>query len=531
MVAGRDNETGDKTMPVVYVLRGLIPAVLAIVTSACAVNPVTGKNEVTFVSEAQETAIGQKNYAPYRQAQGGDYVADPELTPYVQSVGERIVRVSDRKLPYEFSVINDSSPNAWALPGGKISINRGLLVELDNEAELAAVLAHEVVHAAARHSAQSMERGVFVQGALIAAGVALGDSNYGDLGMTGANLGAQLTNQKFGRDDESEADQYGMRYMVRAGYDPAAAVRLQETFVRLAEGKESNWLAGLFASHPPSRARVAANRAEVKRLGNPGGELGEARYQKAIARLKRTKPAYRAYDEARAAFKKGELETALAKVNQAIRIEPKEASFYSLRGEIKVAKGQDKAALKDLDRAVVLNPDYYRPLLVRGMARREVGALKGANLDLERSVALLPTAEGYYGLGRVAQLSGKSDQAVDYFRKAATSQSQAGALAGKQLARLELQDHPSRYLKATLGLTQDGYLVVSVSNKAQVAVKSVRVVVGVPVGGGIREKASFRLNRTLAPGRSASLRTDLGPMDVKTARRYAAIVSDARLVE
>ncbi|MGB5496390.1 MAG: M48 family metalloprotease, partial [Sedimenticolaceae bacterium] len=189
----------------------------------CAVNPVTGKNEITLVSEAQEMAIGQKNYGPYRQAQGGDYILEPALTAYVASVGDRLAKVSDRKLPYEFKVLNDSSPNAWALPGGKISINRGLLVELRSEAELAAVLAHEIVHAAARHSAQSMERGMFLQGALVAAGVALGDSGYGDVGLMGANVGAQLTNQKFSRDDESEADLYGMRYMVRAGYDPSAA--------------------------------------------------------------------------------------------------------------------------------------------------------------------------------------------------------------------------------------------------------------------------------------------------------------------
>jgi predicted Zn-dependent protease len=514
-----------------YIVRGLILTVLVAMVSACAVNPVTGKSEVTLVSEDQERAIGQKNYGPYRQAQGGDYVVEPKLNRYVQSVGKRIAEVSDRRLAYEFSVINDSSPNAWALPGGKISINRGLLVELQNEAELAAVLAHEIVHAAARHSAQSMERGVFLQGALVAAGVALGDSGYRDLGMMGANLGAQLTNQKFGRDDESEADRYGMRYMVRAGYDPAAAVKLQETFVRLAEGRQSNWLAGLFASHPPSRARVAANREQVKKLGNPGGEIGEARYQKAIARLKRSKPAYKAYDEAQAAFKKGDLRTALSKVNRAIRIEPKEATFYSLRGEINVARDRDKQALKDLDRAVVLNPDYYRPLLVRGMARRQVGALKGANRDLERSVALLPTAEGYYGLGRVAQLDGRSDKAVAYYRKAATSQSKAGSLAGKQLARLDLRDNPARYIKASLGLTQDGYLVVRVGSKSQLAVRDVRVVVGVQTAAGLREQASYRLQRKLASGRVVQLKTELGPMNVGTARRYGAVVSQARLAE
>jgi len=513
------------------VMRGLLLIAVAAVAAGCAVNPVTGENEIAFVSESQEMAIGQKNYAPYRQAQGGDYVIEPELTRYVRSVGERLARVADRKLPYEFNVLNDSSPNAWALPGGKISINRGLLVELRSEAELAAVLAHEIVHAAARHSAQSMERSVFLQGALLAAGVALGDSQYRDIGMLGANVGAQLTNQAYSRDDESEADLYGMRYMIRAGYDPAAAVQLQETFVRLAEGKDANWLEGLFASHPPSRERVAANRRLLIELGNPGGEVGEARYQQAIARLKRNRPAYEAYDEAKAAAEKGAWSAALAKVNEAIRIEPDEATFYSLRGEIKAAQKDDKAALRDLDRAVTLNPDYFRPLLVRGLTRRETGDVGGATRDLERSVALLPTAEAYYGLGRVAEQGGRRDQAVAYFRKAAASQSNTGTLAGRQLARLDLEQNPARYVTATLGLSSDGYLVAQVRNKAQVAVRDVRVVVGPRVGDGLREKASYRLSRALQPGQAVQLKTDLGPMDLAAARRYAAAVAHARPVE
>jgi predicted Zn-dependent protease len=512
-------------------LRGLLLAALTLGLGACAVNPVTGKNEIALVSETQEMAIGRQNYAPYRQAQGGDYVADPGLQRYVQSVGDRIARVSDRKLAYEFVVVNDSSPNAWALPGGKIAINRGLLVELQNEAELAAVLAHEIVHAAARHSAQSMERGIFLQGALIAAGVALGDSGYREVGMAGANLGAQLTNQKFSRDDESEADLYGMRYMVRAGYDPAAAVQLQETFVRLAQGGDPGWLDGLFASHPPSRERVAANRALVAQLGNPGGELGEAAYRKAIARLERSKPAYAAYDAALAAWKKGDAAAALAKVNRAIAIEPEEASFYSLRGEIRAAQKDDKAALKDLDRAVALNPGYFRPLLVRGTVRRQAGDLDGASRDLEKSLALLPTAEAYYGLGLVAERRGRRDLAIGYLQKAANSRSNAGVQAGRQLARLDLQENPARYVSAGLGLTQDGYLILRVRNNAQVAVSDVRVVVGVQVGGGIRERASYRLERTLEAGGLAQMKTDLGPMDVGTARRHVALVTAAGLAK
>jgi predicted Zn-dependent protease len=119
---------------------------------ACGVNPVTGKKEIQFVSEAQELKIGEQNYSPTRQSEGGEFVVMPELTKYVSGIGAKLAAVADRKLPYEFVVLNNSVPNAWALPGGKIAVNRGLLTELKNESELAAVLGHEIVHAAARHA-------------------------------------------------------------------------------------------------------------------------------------------------------------------------------------------------------------------------------------------------------------------------------------------------------------------------------------------------------------------------------------------
>lgn len=512
-----------------YLLLPVLASVLLL--GGCAVNPVTGDSELAFVSESQELEIGKKNYAPYRQAQGGDYVVEPELTRYVRSVGDRLARVSDRPLPYEFNILNDSTPNAWALPGGKISINRGLLVELQSEAELAAVLGHEIVHAAARHSAQSMERGTLLQGALIATGVALGGSEYRDIGMLGAGLAAQLTSQKYSRDAESEADAYGMRYMQRAGYDPAAAVDLQETFVRLAEGRQQNWLEGLFASHPPSPERVRANRERLAAMGNPGGEIGAARYQQAIARLKRNKPAYAAYDEALAAFEKRDYAAALGKVNEAIRIEPDEALFYGLRGEIRSARDDDAAALKDLDRAVALNPDHYRPLLARGSIRRAAGDQAGAARDLQRSASLLPTAEAYYGLGRVAERQGRRDQALGYFRQAADSKSPAGVQAGRQLARLDLEDNPSRYLSSAVGLSKDGYLVVQLRNDAPVAVRDLQVVVGSTGAAGFREQGRFTVQRTLRAGEVVQARTDIGPMNAATARRFGVRVTAARLAE
>ena len=194
-------------------------ALLLAALAGCATNPVTGKSELSLISEQSELDIGRKQYQPSRQMQGGDYKLEPEITRYVQQVGQRLAAVSDRKLPYEFAVVNDSTPNAWALPGGKIAVNRGLLLELNNEAELAAVLGHEIVHAAARHGAKGIERGVMLQGVLLAAGVAARDSDYSQLAVGAAAVGANLINQVYSRDAELEADHYGMTYMARGGED------------------------------------------------------------------------------------------------------------------------------------------------------------------------------------------------------------------------------------------------------------------------------------------------------------------------
>ena len=104
-------------------------------------------------------------YAPMKQSQGGEFILDPELTEYVGHVGQQLAQRARRKdlLDFEFALLNDSTPNAWALPGGKIVINRGLLTELNSEAELAAVLGHEIVHADAAHGARAQSKGMLTQ--------------------------------------------------------------------------------------------------------------------------------------------------------------------------------------------------------------------------------------------------------------------------------------------------------------------------------------------------------------------------------
>ena len=386
------------------------------VLAGCVINPVTGDRELALVSADQEIAIGEQQYAPSQQMQGGEYALDPELTAYVAGVGQKLAAVSDRQLPYEFVVLNSSVPNAWALPGGKIAVNRGLLTELNSEAELAAVLGHEIVHAAARHGALAMQRGLLLQGALLATQVAAQRSDYGGLTVGAASLGAQLLSMRNSREAELESDLYGMRYMAAAGYDPSAAVTLQETFVRLSEqgGGDGGRLATLFASHPPSEERVEKNRETATTLTS-GGDLGRERYQAATARLRERQPGYEAYDEGRAALADDRPADAERSAQQALRSLSGEGHVHALLGDIDLQERRYADAIRHYGgcdrprRQLLLLP------LAEGPRASPARQWEESRTALETSVRLLPTADAYYALGTLAEQRGDRQAALEYY--------------------------------------------------------------------------------------------------------------------
>ncbi len=441
----------------------LLVLLIFLAASGCATNPVTGKKELSLIPESQEIAIGKQQYGPMRQSQGGDYKVDAQVDAYVNEVGQRLVAVSDRKLPYEFKVLNNSVPNAWALPGGKIAINRGLLTELQSEAELAAVLGHEIVHAAAKHSVQGIQRGMLLQGAVLVTAVATQNTQYGSFAQMGASAGAQLINQKYGRDAERESDHYGMIYMSRAGYDPQGAVELQKTFVKLSEGRSQDWLSGLFASHPPSQERVQNNQRDAAVLPK-GGERGTERYQSKIARLIKSKPAYEDYEKAQKALASGNAEQAKAHLDKAIAIEPREGHFYSLLGDIAQSKQDFSTARSHYDKAIGLNNDFFYYHLRRGLVNDRLEAKAAAKRDLERSAQLLPTADAYNALGDIAKDQQQFDQAKQYYAKAASQDSEAGKAAFASLVDLDLPENPDKYLAVRTGVSQSGSLLVEINN-------------------------------------------------------------------
>ena len=434
---------------------GLVWIIAAVGLSACGVNPVTGKKEIQFVSEAQELQIGEQNYAPTQQGEGGQMSVLPDLTAYVNEIGQKLAAVADRKLPYEFVVLNNSVPNAWALPGGKIAVNRGLLTELQNEAELAAVLGHEIVHAAARHGAKAQERGTIMQAGMAAAqiGAAIGglDAGLANVVLGGAGVGAQMIQQKYGRDQELESDLYGMKYMKKVGYDPWGAVTLQETFVRLSQqggAKQESWFEGLFASHPPSQERVDKNKVTAEELGR-GGELGQEQYAARMKSLRDIKPAYDKHDQAMAAASKKDFATARSLTSDAARMVPREGRFQEFLGELSLAEKKPAEAIASYQKAIELNPNYFGSYLGGGVAQYQAGDKAKAQEWLAASAKLLPTAPAAYYLGNLARDSGNRDQAMQYYRAAAGSKSQTGQLAAREFVKMDLPQNAGNYVAAT----------------------------------------------------------------------------------
>ena len=501
-------------------------AIALLSLAGCATNPVTGKKEIQMVSQGQEVQIGEQQYGPGRQSQGGDYVTDPNVTEYVRQVGARLAAVADRPLPYEFVVLNSSELNAWALPGGKIAVNRGLLTELSNEAELAAVLSHEIVHAAARHGAQQLEKGQLMQiGAAVAsvAATAYGGSDLGQMVGQGAMLGAQLLQAKYGREDELEADKYGMIYMKRAGYDLQAAVTLQELFLRKSEaGKDKDRASSLFASHPPSAERVAENRKTLMKQGGTG-DLGADRYLQAMAGLKKSAPAYAKADEALATAKKGDLAAARSLVNEAIRMEPRESRFHGLLGEIEMAAKDPRDALGDFNKAQQLDAGYFKPILQAGMVQYDLGNKAAAEPLLTRSMQLMPTAPGAYYLGRLNEDRGNTAEAVKLYKMAAGSQSPFGTEAMARLARLDLAQNPETYLAIQPQIDNQGRVWLTVGNRTTIPITGVTILVGVVDQTGRTAYGPDRVGTgrdAIPPHKSVNLTTSLGPFQSAEILRY-----------
>ena len=252
----------------------LLAAATAFLVSGCAANPATGKNQLNFYSEASEIQMGREADAEISKQMG--VLDDPELQAYVSRLGKELAAKSERPgLPWTFRVMDDPMVNAFALPGGFIYVTRGILGHLSSEAELASVLGHEIGHVTAQHSMNQMSKAQLAQGGLLVGSILSPEvASAADL----AGTGLQLLFLKYGRDDERQADDLGLRYMVNSGYESREMPKVFELLNAVSRREQGGRVPSWLSSHPDPGDRAERAAKLIAERSYPQGEVNGVTY-------------------------------------------------------------------------------------------------------------------------------------------------------------------------------------------------------------------------------------------------------------
>jgi predicted Zn-dependent protease len=268
-----------RTSATTAVLAALLVSVFGF--TGCSTNPATGKKQIALIGEDQEIAMGKEADQQIGQSLG--LYPDDQLQAYVSRIGKQIAADSERpNLPWTFRVVDDPTVNAFALPGGFVYVTRGLMTHLTSEAELVGVLGHEIGHVTARHSVEQMSKQQIAQIGLVAGMLLKPElaNSFGNLAQSGLGL----LFLKYSRDDESQADELGLRYLAREHYDPREMVKVFEVLQRVSEQDASGRVPDWLATHPSEQNRIQRISNDISKLNMDfsGTTVGRERYLTAV---------------------------------------------------------------------------------------------------------------------------------------------------------------------------------------------------------------------------------------------------------
>ncbi|GAB6065334.1 M48 family metallopeptidase [Aquifex pyrophilus] len=364
----------------------------------------------------KEIVLGKK-LVPESITQFEGLYPDEEVQSYVRELGNKIAKHAERKLPYEFFVVNSGVLNAFALPGGKIFVTRGLLLELESESELVGVLGHELGHVNARHHVKYLEKvlglSLLLQvGALLIGGEDLKEKALLQL----ASIGATLLALKFSRDQEREADLYGIKYAVATGYDPRGLIKVFEKFKKLEKNRPPEWL----STHPLPETRIKEVNKIIKKMNLPKNlKKDSPTFHRIKNKLLATKPSYDLCEEGKKLYKKGFKGEALKKFKKALEIFPKNQVAMVYISAIYLEKGKPKEALNYAQRITEIDPYLLWGWYLKGVSLFELKRYRESIKALEEAKRRVSTYGGtYYYLGRNYEELGYVKRAVENYRKA-----------------------------------------------------------------------------------------------------------------
>lgn len=371
--------------------------------SGCAQSPVGGQSILVGMSEADEKAV-DRQVAPQQFSQDLGPVQDASVNAYVSSVGERLDKLTHRpQMPYSYRVLNANYVNAYTFPGGAMGVTRGILVDLQNEAELAALLGHEMGHVNARHAAQRQGQTMVAQIAAAGASIAASSSEWGGLVAIGSQLGASALLSSYSRDNEREADALGQEYMVRAGYPASGMTALHQLLVD--QQKETpGLLQTMFSSHPMNSERrdTARRLAESKYAASLKRDPGRERFMDSTAALRRIKPTISACQKGEVAMAGKQYARAEGEFRNALQKTSRDYAANLLMAQCLQAQDRDREALTYAETAKQIYPQEAQAHKLAGVLALGLKDPGAAYVGLDQYDRLLPGDAGVGFLKGVA---------------------------------------------------------------------------------------------------------------------------------
>ena len=386
----------------------------------CATNPVSGQRQLMLMSREQEIQL-DRQHSPQQFSADYGTVQDPALNAYVEQVGQRIAAKTHRPdMPYSFRVVNATYVNAYAFPGGSIAATRGILLKLEDEAELASLLGHELGHVNARHTAQQMTKGTITQvlvGGLAAYAGTQGQI-YGTLASSIGMVGAGALLASYSRDNEREADDLGMTYMVEAGYNPDGFVGLMAMLNAMSK-RDASAFELMFATHPMSQERYDTAVADAERYAaareNP---LFKERYMDNTVRLRAKAGAIENMQKAEVAMARKNMTEAETLLEKALKEAPDDYAALVMMSKVQLALKNPEAADRYAKKAKAVYPGEAQGFYLSGFANLQRKDYATARADFARYDRLLPgnpNAVFYQGLAEEG-MGRQEDAARTYYR-------------------------------------------------------------------------------------------------------------------
>ena len=385
----------------------------------CAVNPVTGKKQLMLVSEGEEKKIDRVN-SPHQFSADYGAIQDKELSSYVTSVGDAVGAVTHRtNLPYRYIPLNAAYVNAYTFPAGSIGITRGILLDLQNEAALAALIGHELGHVNARHTAQAMSKGVLTSLAIAGLSSAASDLGSGAEQLAGGlgQIAAGALLASYSRENEREADSLALKYMVKAGYGPQGHLDLMDMLRNLNKHKPSA-IELMFSTHPMSQERYDSSLRAISKLDPATADLPlhRERYMDHTASLRVISPAIEQMQAGDRLMRGEKFDEAKGHYADALSKAPGDYAAFLMMAKCQLALKDYSMAQRYAEDATEVYPGEPQALHVLGMSELLLKKYDSAHdrfLAYEKKLPGNPNTVFFIGLS--AERMGRQEEAASRY--------------------------------------------------------------------------------------------------------------------